>query len=60
MDHIHDLIRQHDRLKNDAEKVRAARRVSTAFVEMGGCGWCWSELHPQARCKAIKMTPVSN
>lgn len=53
---IHRLIWDHEHLTNDRERVKAARKVSAAFVEAGGCGWCWSELHPQDGCKAIKMT----
>lgn len=53
---IQRLIWNHEHLTNDRERVAAARKVSNAFTDAGGCGWCWSELHPQSECDVTHMT----
>ena len=49
------LIWDHEHTENDVEKVKAARKVSNAFIEAGGCGWCWSELHVHGTCGVINV-----
>jgi hypothetical protein len=53
---IHRLIWDHEHTTNDVERVRAARKVSAAFIEAGGCGWCWSETHVHDDCDVVKMS----
>lgn len=60
LDGIHRLIWDHEHLTNDREKVKAARKVSDAFIEAGGCGWCWSDQHVHGTCGAIEMTTADN
>lgn len=60
MERVQELIRQHERLKNDVEKVKAAQLVSQEFIDTGGCGWCWSELHVHGTCGVIETNPVVN
>lgn len=57
---IQRLIWDHEHLTNDVEKVKAAQKVSKAFRDAGGCGWCWSELHAHADCNAVSVTVGNN
>lgn len=57
---IQRLIWDHEHVENDQERVKAARKVSRAFMDAGGCGWCWSELHAHADCNAVKVVAGDN
>ncbi len=57
---IHRLIWEHEQATTDRDRVRAARRVSDSFLEAGGCGWCWSELHAHADCTAVRVVTGNN
>lgn len=52
---IQRLIWDHEHATTDRGRVRAARRVSDAFISGGGCGWCWSESHRHGTCNIIAM-----
>lgn len=57
---IHRLIWEHEHTANDVERVKAARKVSDAFIEAGGCGWCWAPDHVHGTCGAISMNASDN